>query len=109
MRYEAKCTGADHDRHERWYCLTYRDSFPQTRKEPHGSLPPSVLHCHVLRKRDLLDYRRLMPLRDSPRWGEFAIRKYCVARAEGTNVAPGTIYAAVRNVATSETELTRHS
>ena len=109
MRYIAKCTGADHDSHERWDCLTYRDSLPQTRKEPHGYLPPSVLHCHVLRKRDLLDYRRSIPLRDSPKWGDFGIRKYRTGRDEGLIVARGMIYAGMCNVATNETAPTRNS
>jgi hypothetical protein len=56
-----------------------------------------------------LDYRRSIPLRDSPKWGDFAIRKYRAGTAKSIRLVCGMIYAAIRNASATEIELTRHS
>ena len=72
-----------HQQHgQRWHHMTYWESLPPTCEQSHQSLSPYKVQIHVLRKRDLLDYRLLMPLLDSPKWGVLDSHKYSRTRYE---------------------------
>src|SRR5213082_2374644 len=50
-----------HDSYQLWHGLTYLQSLPPTRKQPHWRLLAHELRVHVLRKRDTLTIARGSP------------------------------------------------
>src|SRR6266851_9720275 len=67
----SKCAERDQDGCHAWHHRTTWDALPPTPKEPHRFLPPCKVRGHVLRSRDLLDYRLWLTRKGPPIWGGF--------------------------------------